>query len=833
MADLFRIETDRVSLEWGEPRGKAPSALWSVSAPPGRLSIRQRRQSLKFGEETWRSQVPTGVAHDFDQVAGPRLFEQTDYSVVLRSKTGASVELRHRDPVILRDIKSSGKGDLVHGVVNFASQVGRSEFSVLVGSDREIDFEIEVFPTKLDYLGDYESLLAEVQDILTGLVLEYLRSTFNVGAESRVPQPTHLEWLTLLRHVITDLEKALRNIARQPVRATVRTVETVRADRVKKTNSQLRSVILRGGGRGATLRLESGLELRQKLVGTTANATLDTAEHRWLACQLDEIRRHLSRLRRSERERDVSARREATLKELADLEQRISEMLQLEPMRASIGHPPPGFASMQLLSVPGYREAYKCCTILSFGLRLSGGPVRLAVKDLSLLYEYWCYLTIVRLSSELTGQAISVRDLLGVEQNGLRVLLQKGRERTIPFNLADGRRLAVTYNPRFQNEPLLVAQQPDFVLTLFDRDWPNLRLVVDAKYRIDCSGDYLQKYCSAGPPEDAVNVMHRYRDAIMDSEPDIRGKSSAKRSVIQGVVLFPYREERSGAFRESRLWDSLHRLGIGALPALPGNCEYLRDWLTNTFRTGGWAIAEKVIPHHSRERSADWRMAAAEPVLVGVLRPDEEREHLDWIRQTRQYYVPATKQLRQYNTRYVALYLPTALRKVGAVTCWAAVKSIEVVRRDAIKTAWQPRRPETDHVLYKLEEVRDLKHPIENRTSGPRGSGPRSPRWTSRLGLQRAATLQELFLETEPEWRLYEDLRAMGLQFSLEAGPVRVEDPDDPRGRGDFRCWGRPHPVSRSSWLLDPIAALRRLVHQRHGRRRCAAAGSPNRVSVL
>ena len=221
---------------------------------------------------------------------------------MLRSKTGASVELRHRDPVILRDIKSSGKGDLVHGVVNFGSQVGRSEFYVLVGSEREIDFEIEVFPTKLDYQGDYQDLLAEVQDILTGLVLEYLRSTFKVGAESSVPQPTHLEWLTLLRHVMTDLEKALRNVARQPVRATVRAIETVRADKVKKTNSQLRSLILRGGGRGVTIRLESGLELRQQLVGTTANTTLDTAEHRWLACHLDEIRRHLSRLRVSERD---------------------------------------------------------------------------------------------------------------------------------------------------------------------------------------------------------------------------------------------------------------------------------------------------------------------------------------------------------------------------------------------------------------------------------------------------------------------------------------------------------------------------------------------------
>jgi hypothetical protein len=36
-------------------------------------------------------------------------------------------------------------------------------------------------------------MLAEVQDILTGLVLEYLRSTFHLASAVRVPQPTYLE----------------------------------------------------------------------------------------------------------------------------------------------------------------------------------------------------------------------------------------------------------------------------------------------------------------------------------------------------------------------------------------------------------------------------------------------------------------------------------------------------------------------------------------------------------------------------------------------------------------------------------------------------------------
>ena len=408
------------------------------------------------------------------------------------------------------------------------------------------------------------------------------------------------------------------------------------------------------------------------------------------------------------------------------------------------------------------------------------------MKDLSLLYEYWCYLSVVKLVAELTGKRIPVRDLLAVEQNGLRVLLQKGRETTVPFDMNDGRHLAVTYNPRFQNAPLLVAQQPDVVLSIFDRDWPKARLVIDAKYRIDCSKEYVLRYGSPGPPDDAINVLHRYRDAILDADPSPRGGLTPKRTVVEGIALFPYHERTVGVFRRSRLWESVNRLGVGAIPALPGDTAYLREWLEDTLRLGGWAIADKAIPQWSQERVFDWRIAASEAVLVGVLRGDNEREHLDWIKKMGQYYVRATGQPRQYSTRYVALYVPASIRQPGAVAYWGRVVSVDVVKRSEIVTPWSSRRGDEQQVLYRLEPLLSLHRPIENVTTEGRGSGPRSPRWTSRLALLRASNLRELLLETEPEWRLYEDLRAVGCQFEIDPGRVRLIDPDDPRGRATF-----------------------------------------------
>jgi predicted component of viral defense system (DUF524 family) len=657
---------------------------------------------------------------------------------------------------------------------------------ISVLGEQELEFEVEVFPTKLDYQTDYQQLLSEVQDILTSLVLEYLRSTFQIGSAIHAPQPTHLEWLTLLRHVLANLERGLQNIARQPVRAAKRTPEIVRSDRIRRIDSQLRRQVLRQAGTRQLAALSSGIEVREQLIGMVARSTLDTPEHRWLAVQLGRIRRRLAELSELERKQDGGIRRAATVDELGAFERRVSQLLRLEPLKAAAGEPPPGFASMQLLGSPGYREAYKCCLIVSLALRLNGGPIRLAVKDLSLLYEYWCYLSLVKLMAELTGQRIPVRDLLAVEQNGLRVLLQKGKEKTVPFEMRDGRHLALTYNPRFQNEPLLVAQQPDIVLSIFDRNWPKVRIVVDAKYRVENSEEYVARYRSPGPPDDAINVLHRYRDAILDADPSPRGGVTPRRTVVEGIALFPYRERTAGAFRQSRLWESINRLGIGAIPALPGEIDYLREWLGDTLRMGGWSIADKAIPHRSHERIFDWRVAASEAVLIGILRGENEREHLDWIEKTGQYYVRAIGQLRQYSTRYVALYIPASVQQPGGVAYWAAVLSINVVKRSEIDTPWTPRSGDQPQVLYKLEPLRPLRRPVGNLSKEGLGNGPRSPWWTSRLALLRASSLQELLLETEPEWRLYEDLQAVGSQFEIEPSKVRRIDPDDPRGRAVF-----------------------------------------------
>jgi hypothetical protein len=786
--DLFRIETDRLRLTWGAARRKEPYAVETTGNVPGTLVVLKRRSDLVFGADNWRSEVPLAVQNDCDLTVGPRLFEQTDYLVYAKSKTGEPISLEHRDPSLLRDVNASEGSNVVHGAINFGSDIGRSLFSLRVGGRPEIDFEVEVFPSKLDYKSDYQEIVADVQDILTGLAFDYLRSTFQLGTPLSVKEPSHVEWLFLLKYAVGDLERGLRYLSQHPFRSLTREAQEVRAEKVRRIDNSIRRAVVRGSGAGQMIDSGSNIRIRQHLFERRARPTLDTPEHRWLASKLVWIRRRLALLRQIETAREQSARRKATLEELQSLESRISRLETFEPIVEALGDPPPNFASVQLLTGPGYKEAYKACLILTLGLRISGDPIGLSVKELNLLYEYWCFLAIIRCVARQLGKNIPSSQLVQVERQGLRVILARGKECRVSFDSDDGRRISATYNPRLSGSGYLVPQQPDFLVSVENPGWPPVQLILDAKYRLDSSQQYQDQYGSPGPPDDAINVLHRYRDAIVDTS---RGEAQPrpKRTVIQGAALFPYHEQLLGAYRRTRLWESLERIGIGAIPLLPGSEEYLSEWVKSLLARGGWALAERVIPHRVEQHAWDWRVAASEVVLVGVLRGGNEAEHLNWIQTEGSYYMRLLqRQNRQYVVKWLAIYSPTALREPGAVTRVAEVQTIEVVPRAQIPTPWQSQRsPDQLQVLYRLGGFTDLPRAVANR--GLDGGTARfsTSRWTSRLALERAQDVKELLLETEPEWRFYEELSSHKIKFEITAGTPTLVSSEDPIGRAWFK----------------------------------------------
>lgn len=781
MADLFRIGTDRARLSWSGPARQISTIHDSI----GRLMFRPLRSKSNMSAYSWRTGVPTGVAENVELEAGPVLFEETSYSILLESEAGTKVELRHRDPLITSALARTADGRQIYGTINFRSQVGLSEFYVAVDGILEFSFTVEVFPSKLAYSDDYQAMVADIQDIVSNLALEYLRSTYQFGSAASAVGTSQLEWLILLRHVVDDLERGLRYVQRQPRRRVHGEITPTRLERLRRSNSHIRRNLLhtRSGISGVT---------RSTLPERRAQNTLDTPEHRWLAQQLSRIRRELASIRAKELAatwagQGLSKRQEQIVAEVTALEYRIAELEHIEPLQAARGQPVVGFTSIQLQSAPGYAEAYRACLILLQGLRIGGGPLELSVKDVHLLYEYWCYLALVRMLAEILGEEIPSQQLLAVENHGLRIRLARGKKQRVKLSGNAKRQVEISYNPEFNGADSLLVQKPDIVVTLEDPDWPAIRLVLDAKYRLDTSDAYDLQFGSPGPPADAINVLHRYRDAIVEQVSNIEARSSAaKKTVVEGVALFPYTDVR-GDFAESRLHESLEKLGIGALPFLPGETQYVETWLRSILERSGWETATKTVAHAVTQRLSSWRAYSHEGVLVGVLR-NRHSEHLEWIKQNRIYYTPLTPtQPRQFSVKWFAVYIPATRNQSGAVRYAAPVEEIEVRRRDEVSTPWAATgRRDQMVVVYRLGPLEELSEPIEN--LGKNGKGVRFShnRWTSRLGLLRASDLHELFLETGPEWELYETLKAMNIPFTLSPGRVTALDPNNPSGRARF-----------------------------------------------
>jgi len=223
-----------------------------------------------------------------------------------------------------------------------------------------------------------------------------------------------------------------------------------------------------------------------------------------------------------------------------------------------------------------YRQVFDAIRLLEHGLSIADGEVATAWLGTARLYETWAVLCVVQTLASILGTSAPEAPF-GLVASGARVRVRRGMGNA---EVLKGRGLTaeVAYEPRFGGPPGLLAQRPDVLLTLRAPGQPVRRAILDAKYRRDDSAAYIARHGEAGPPEAALGDLHRYRDAIVDT--------TGAPLVDSVAALYPHRAEPS--FAESRLWRAHQSVGIGAIPLVPGQTEWLErwisDWLSNDSR---------------------------------------------------------------------------------------------------------------------------------------------------------------------------------------------------------------------------------------------------------
>jgi uncharacterized protein len=672
-------------------------------------------------------------------VIRPTAGARTTYVLFAESTTGDKVELLHRDPNLIKRVTSpTGHPELVTGPLTFRGQVGLTTFELRSAGQPRLTVELEVYPSKLDYASDYEALLIEVNSASRGLALEYLRSTHRHGASERDLRPSDVEFATLLRHHMRSLQRSLRWIGQHPHRQLLQTPDISRVEAIQRPSRLTKHAVRRKQGHGPFVQLPEIGPVHARLPGMRSVETLDTPEHRWLRAALLSLKRQISSLIDGVRADIVSAeaagrstvRLEAELAELTASHSATARMISSSPISEAVGNVASGFSSLTLLQMPGYREAMQAILSMNEGLAVDLGGIDISVKDLDVLYEIWCFLAVASLIYEFFGGEPDFSALFENSEKGLRTRLRYGSELILNVSQRDKYRLI--YNKSYPG--YTGTQRPDVVLVIEREGWPDMHVIFDAKYRLDASDTHIQSYGLPGPPQDAINALHRYRDAIViDYETKNR-----QRPVVSGAALFPLDSTNSVGWPSSPLGVSLGTLGIGALPYLPSNENFVRQWLYQQL-AGSSEELSSLGPEFSApgERGNRKRLANDRTLLLAA---DEADLHGSTALDVRLgFEVPPCSRL-------------VTVRSDGEGTAQTVLGLFGQIRS---------LEPASDGVMrIRLED-------IENADVRLAGSNDPDnyPSWTTLLALDRARAASELGLGTPDEWTLVELLERRGTAF--------------------------------------------------------------------
>lgn len=485
---------------------------------------------------------------------------------------------------------------ILAGFINFSNDIGRSEIKLKYdreGREHTFIFGFDVLSTKLNYHEHWRSIIADIEAEYSMLSLDYMRRTFHSFSPDSSGERSDLVWWSIFQGQQKKFITAIKHIIERP-RHRLRSQTTYqRLDKIKRIPNTLENEIAEHRHNERWLyRVEEQVHSN------------DTQENRFLKFALSEISKKYDALKRKIEKRENTS--ETFLEEINETK-RVMQTLQRHPFFRSVGQFK-GFSqeSLVLQKATGYTDVYRTWALLRRAYSLNEGLFRLQSKDIATLYEIWCFIEVSHIVREQLG--ISNEDVdhqNRMEMGGLFTWdMGKGEHSRILFR-KDGIELAeLVYNPKHTEQEnstssignfvvRTVAQKPDIVLQLVKDDIQNgmkMTYLFDAKYRIDSNRSGVDY-----PPDDAINQMHRYRDAIYYQQEQ---GVPLKKEVVGGYILFPGSGE-SLDVQTATFYKSINEVNIGAFPLRPKdeeNRKLLSKFISSLITNEGQSLIAGAIP---------------------------------------------------------------------------------------------------------------------------------------------------------------------------------------------------------------------------------------------
>lgn len=593
------------------------------------------------------------------------------------------------------DETSDKKEKSLTGELDFLNEPGvfKLNFSYQKKGIRKNSFvTFDVVSPKLDTKNDYKSLLREVNEEYENVIYRYLSITVQQFSRGRLN--TDATWMAAFQSAVDDYVKNVKRIIQNPHSRIVNYRTSRKAERIKSWTPAMEE-------RYGEIEKEGKLE-EYHFSYNEVHSTHDTMENRFVKYTLQSIGGRLSAIittvlsatqeELSERHRQMWMDYQTSLRKLSK-HPFFKSVSKFDGMKQE---------SLVLQSRVGYQQIYKDWLKLKRGIDLYNGAANIGTLQIWEIYELWCFIKMKNLVAEVLGidknkpsheQLISEPKgtlLNPFTDSSLEHVVEyrypfaeetDNDERKAQLAAHEGDVVTLHYQHTFNRKggkdeygmsinTATTEQRPDIVLHIRKSSGEVvLTYLYDAKYRVindkRLDRDFEEQDIAENinmpggdyPPTEAINQMHRYRDAIYYSK---EYEQYHSKEIIGGYILFPGRG--NDKYIKNRYYSaSIESVNIGAFPLLPNSCTLLKSHLSDIlmkYGTSAMHVAkakpQRTLAYVTEDEKA--AMLTDDLVMVAVAGSEEKRQ---WTFDNLWYNIPLDKIADSpwNKARYLLLYV--------------------------------------------------------------------------------------------------------------------------------------------------------------------------------
>lgn len=467
------------------------------------------------------------------------------------------------------------------GTINTANHVGWMRLPLSYsksGHTHHSSISFEVLPTKMSLHDDLPAMYRTIDELYPLWRFSLVEKTEQDAARHHHSQYFPLFWLASFGQLRTKLEQALKVISQAPH-------SRLQSYTARNKASRLKGNIPKRVGHKIREDFANGRQDKPYQV-TKKQLSVDTPENRFIKMVVATSKRRLAdfenKLRVSNQAPDNQRLSEAFLQELHQWQRPLQKTLSQDFMRDVGDYKGLSRESLVLQQKVGYSAVYRIWQELKFYLDLFDQQASVSMKSVAEIYEVWCFLTLRHiLITHLGFEEVTAKTPRLSLNQFYEYQLKDGLAGAFKFERSDGVTARLVHEPIFSksSSPIRsweVNHKPDIVLqiTLPKPDKHHFIWVFDAKYRIKTQNDRFDNtdvnhldYV----PDDAINQMHRYRDALIQlnniSAQKDQVVTEKSRPVFGAFALYPgYFDQlhTSNPYKEA-----IKEVGIGAFALLP------------------------------------------------------------------------------------------------------------------------------------------------------------------------------------------------------------------------------------------------------------------------